>query len=177
MANSVELVKPEDEQLKGTAVPEGPPAEVEDVKVVVKEVEVDSPKTEKTSVGGFSFVEYPRTVESGPIVVEVKNGGEEKDNEVQEDFVDLSKLPVFVAGEDEVVVEKEKVPSGEKIEIETKLDQLQAMGFPDRVVNLEVLKANDFNVERTLEKLLAAAEWDPMLQELEEMVMYNSITL
>jgi hypothetical protein len=49
---------------------------------------------------------------------------------------------------------------------------LEAMGFTQRSLNLELLKKNDNDMQRTIDDLVTAStEWDPMLEELEETVL------
>ncbi|CAM6049485.1 unnamed protein product [Sphagnum compactum] len=51
---------------------------------------------------------------------------------------------------------------------------LEAMGFTQRSLNLELLKKNDNDMQRTIDDLVTASEWDPMLEELEEMGFYDT---
>jgi next-to-BRCA1 protein 1 len=49
------------------------------------------------------------------------------------------------------------------------LATLERMGFKDSSWNMELLKINNNNMQRTLDDLIMSAEWAPKLQELEEM--------
>ena len=131
-----------------------------------------SPTTEDTSVGGFSLVERPQEAVATPpqaaqaVEVEVvaKEAGQVS---VEEE----KKVPAATAalGEEPVVVEKREL-SEEELALEGHLELLHSMGFTDRTVNIELLRQNKFSVPATVDMLVAAAEWDPMLQDLEEMV-------
>ncbi len=46
---------------------------------------------------------------------------------------------------------------------------LEGMGFKDKSWNMELLKINNNDMQRTLDDLVASAEWAPKLEELEEM--------
>lgn len=97
--------------------------------------------TEEGSLGGFAMVSMP----SGESQV-----GEEVAHSVAS----------FVLTEEEGPVVKEEVLVG----------QLVQMGFLDPVLNLAVLKQNKLDLQKTLDELVSAADWDPMMEELEEMV-------
>jgi next-to-BRCA1 protein 1 len=49
------------------------------------------------------------------------------------------------------------------------LATLEGMGFKDKSWNTELLKINNNDMQRTLDDLVASAEWAPKLEELEEM--------
>eukprot|EP00270_Netrium_digitus_P010320 TRINITY_DN31_c0_g1_i1.p1 TRINITY_DN31_c0_g1~~TRINITY_DN31_c0_g1_i1.p1 ORF type:complete len:899 (+),score=285.23 TRINITY_DN31_c0_g1_i1:102-2798(+) len=53
------------------------------------------------------------------------------------------------------------------------LGSLEAMGFSDRKLNLELLKQHNMDMALTVDDLVAAAEWDPMLEDLAEMGFYD----
>jgi len=46
---------------------------------------------------------------------------------------------------------------------------LEGMGFKDKSWNMELLKTNNNDMQRTLDDLVASAEWAPKLEELDEM--------
>jgi hypothetical protein len=54
--------------------------------------------------------------------------------------------------------------------VDAVLANLEAMGFTQKNLNLDLLKKNNNDMQRTLDDLVSASEWDPMLEELEEMV-------
>lgn len=50
------------------------------------------------------------------------------------------------------------------------LKELEAMGFRQIDLNKEVLRTNRYNLEQSVDELCGVAEWDPILEELREMV-------
>ena len=67
--------------------------------------------------------------------------------------------------------EKERLKAAAEVDsVDVMLATLEAMGFKQRSLNTELLKKNKYDMQSTLDDLVAAAEWDPMLEELEEMV-------
>ena len=67
-------------------------------------------------------------------------------------------------GKGGVVVEKVDVVE------QMHLQSLESMGFSNKNLNLLLLQKNDYNLQRTVDDLLAAAGWDGALKDLEEMV-------
>lgn len=63
----------------------------------------------------------------------------------------------------------EKVTANKAVE-ETLLKTLWDMGFKQVDLNKEVLKRTEYDLEKSVDELCGVAEWDPILQELEEMV-------
>ncbi|CAI9773801.1 unnamed protein product [Fraxinus pennsylvanica] len=58
----------------------------------------------------------------------------------------------------------------EKNEVEEKLlRELEDMGFKQVDLNKEVLRTNEYDLERSLDDLCGVSEWDPILEELQEM--------
>ncbi|KAF5190720.1 Nbr1-like protein [Thalictrum thalictroides] len=49
------------------------------------------------------------------------------------------------------------------------LKELEEMGFKEIDLNKEILRANEYDLDRALDDLCDVAEWDPMLEELQEM--------
>ncbi|KAK9090318.1 hypothetical protein Sjap_023495 [Stephania japonica] len=49
------------------------------------------------------------------------------------------------------------------------LRELDDMGFKQSDLNKEILRMNEYNLERSVEDLCGFSEWDPLLEELEEM--------
>lgn len=60
---------------------------------------------------------------------------------------------------------------------ETLLKELELMGFKHVDLNKEILRMNDFNLEQSVDDLCGVSEWDPILEELEEMVNSSQIAL
>lgn len=71
--------------------------------------------------------------------------------------------PVAVTSQTEVVLEKEQIE--DKL-----LKELMEMGFRQVDLNKEVLRMNEYDLERAVDDLCGVTEWDPMLEELQEMV-------
>lgn len=53
---------------------------------------------------------------------------------------------------------------------EALLKELEEMGFKQIDLNKEILRMNEYNLEQSVDDLCGVAEWDPLLEELEEMV-------
>lgn len=53
---------------------------------------------------------------------------------------------------------------------EALLKELEAMGFKQVDLNKEVLRMTDYNLEQSIDELCGVLDWDPLLQELHEMV-------
>lgn len=49
------------------------------------------------------------------------------------------------------------------------LRELEDMGFKHKGLNAELLRKNNYDIQKTLDDLCGAAEWDPILEELQEM--------
>jgi next-to-BRCA1 protein 1 len=129
-------------------------------------VVVDTGKTqeentvENSELGNFSMVNMP-TVTEIPV-------------EQVEDTV----APRVAFAVDDEPAEAEKDSEMKKVaeadSLEMTLGALESMGFKQRDLNEELLKKNDFDLQRTVDDLVMAAEWDPMLEELEEMGFYDT---
>lgn len=53
---------------------------------------------------------------------------------------------------------------------ETLLKELEEMGFKEVDLNKEILRMNEYNLEQSVDDLCGVSEWDPILEELQEMV-------
>lgn len=53
---------------------------------------------------------------------------------------------------------------------ENLLKELEEMGFKQVDLNKEILRMNEYNLGQSLDDLCGVAEWDPILEELQEMV-------
>lgn len=53
---------------------------------------------------------------------------------------------------------------------EALLKELEEMGFKQIDLNKEVLRMNEYNLEQSIDELCGASEWDPLLEELHDMV-------
>ncbi|XP_021292139.1 protein NBR1 homolog [Herrania umbratica] len=66
-----------------------------------------------------------------------------------------------------------QAPSQEDIENEsveqTLLKELEEMGFKQVDLNKEILRMNEYDLEKSVDDLCGVAEWDPILEELQEM--------
>lgn len=54
------------------------------------------------------------------------------------------------------------------------LKELEEMGFKQVDLNKEILRMNEYDLEQSVDDLCGAAEWDPILEELQEMVSSTS---
>ncbi|KAE8665912.1 Kinase superfamily protein [Hibiscus syriacus] len=52
---------------------------------------------------------------------------------------------------------------------QTLLKELEDMGFKEVNLNKEILRMNKYNLEKSIDDLCGASEWDPMQEELQEM--------
>ncbi|XWS60063.1 hypothetical protein CRYUN_Cryun07bG0001900 [Craigia yunnanensis] len=65
-----------------------------------------------------------------------------------------------------------QVPSQDESENaieQTLLKELEDMGFKQVDLNKEILRKNEYDLEKSVEDLCGVAEWDPILEELQEM--------
>lgn len=61
----------------------------------------------------------------------------------------------------------------EMSEVEEKLlKELEDMGFKQVDLNKEVLRTNKYDLEQSVDDLCGVCEWDPLLEELQEMVRF-----
>ncbi|MBA0559612.1 hypothetical protein Golob_016566 [Gossypium lobatum] len=66
----------------------------------------------------------------------------------------------------------EQAPSEEESENaveQTLLKELEDMGFKQVDLNKEILRMNEYDLEKSIDDLCGVAEWDPVLEELQEM--------
>ncbi|KAG6542941.1 hypothetical protein Mapa_015633 [Marchantia paleacea] len=115
---------------------------------------------EKTEAPTAPTVEPAAAEETGP-VDNVSNGlSENITTEVS------SPVPVeeVVKGKAPVDTEEDAMASFNPL-----LGRLEAMGFSDRELNLELLKANAFDLRKSVDALCAVDDWAPAFAELEEM--------
>lgn len=76
--------------------------------------------------------------------------------------VDLSNVaPTMVPAQD--------VKDKSEMEL-TLLKELEEMGFKQIDLNKEILRMNEYDLEQSVDDLCGVSEWDPILEELEEMV-------
>ncbi|CAM6106190.1 unnamed protein product [Calypogeia fissa] len=109
--------------------------------------------------GGFSMVEMPSN--GNNVVNSIPTPSEE--------------VQVLESKQDETVEVAKQESVDEQLNTPERLSvKLEAMGFSDRKLNVELLVSNNLDLRRTLDDLFAAAEWDPILEELEEMGFYDT---
>lgn len=65
----------------------------------------------------------------------------------------------------------EDVSGNDDVE-EVLLKELEDMGFKQVDLNKEILRMNEYNLEQSVDDLCGVAEWDPILEELQEMVSF-----
>lgn len=133
-------------------------------------VVVDAGKTqeentavENSELGNFSMVNMP-TVTEIPVF----------SPDQAEDTV-APRVDVIVDDEPAESDKEEMRKVAQTDSVEMILGALESMGFKQRELNQELLKKNEYDVQRTVDDLVMAAEWDPMLEELEEMVRLELI--
>ncbi|XP_010251061.1 PREDICTED: protein NBR1 homolog [Nelumbo nucifera] len=56
---------------------------------------------------------------------------------------------------------------------QTLLKELEEMGFKQADLNKEILRMNDYNLEKSVDDLCGVAEWFPILEELQEMGFHD----
>lgn len=56
------------------------------------------------------------------------------------------------------------------------LKELEVMGFKKVDLNIEVLRMNEYDLERSVDELCGVSEWDPILEELKEMGFHDKET-
>ncbi|CAK9864865.1 unnamed protein product [Sphagnum jensenii] len=84
-------------------------------------------------------------------------------------------LPSTENGFEGLSNERERLKAAAEIDsVDAVLANLEAMGFTQKNLNLDLLKKNNNDMQRTLDDLVSASEWDPMLEELEEMGFYDT---
>lgn len=54
------------------------------------------------------------------------------------------------------------------------LKELAEMGFKQVDLNKEILRLNEYNLEQSVDDLCDVFEWDPILEELQEMVVFTT---
>lgn len=57
---------------------------------------------------------------------------------------------------------------------ESLLKELEEMGFKQVDLNKEILRINAYNLEQSVDDLCGVSEWDPILEELQEMVRFSN---
>ncbi|KAJ0531964.1 hypothetical protein HanRHA438_Chr09g0374201 [Helianthus annuus] len=73
-------------------------------------------------------------------------------------------------------------PSGSGSEVVTDdkehalVKELEAMRFKNLDLNKEILRMNNYNLDKSIDDLCGILEWDPILDELREMMMKQTGT-
>lgn len=86
--------------------------------------------------------------------------------------VDFPELPPVIGGAaPETVVDPSGSGTKEGSDEQEKnlLEELVAMGFKQLDLNKEILRMNNYDLEKSVDDLCGVSEWDPMLEELQEM--------
>ncbi|CAI9280446.1 unnamed protein product [Lactuca saligna] len=91
--------------------------------------------------------------------------------------VDFSEVPPVITGATSPPAVVAEDPSGSAkegsedhlLQEESLLVELEAMGFKQLDLNKEVLRMNNYDLEKSVDDLCGVSEWDPMLEELQEM--------
>jgi len=127
-----------------------PSEHVADEAVVVPHAS-DSPKTEDTSVGGFSLVEHPR-VETAPALTEEQ---EKVKQLAAMGFTDEAlNLHVLAEHKWDVQAAVEVLVKTQAESWDTLMEDLEEMGFNDRDVNRRVLLKNNGSVRHAIKDLV-----------------------
>lgn len=72
-------------------------------------------------------------------------------------------------------VQDNALESAEKDLVEGRLlMELEMMGFKEIDLNKEVLRMNEYDLGKSVDDLCGVAEWDPILEELQEMVLLQN---
>ncbi|XVF11159.1 hypothetical protein REPUB_Repub08aG0001900 [Reevesia pubescens] len=87
-------------------------------------------------------------------------------------FIDLSEAAV--AGPSQVpppaiFVQAPSQEENENAVEQTLLKELEDMGFKQVDLNKEILRMNEYDLEKSVDELCGVSEWDPILEELQEM--------
>eukprot|EP00850_Spirogloea_muscicola_P000149 SM000001S04551 [mRNA] locus=s1:911252:915307:+ [translate_table: standard] len=137
-----------------------------------------TPSVEESSVGGFSLVDMP-SVEGSPAdsAQEHSSGSAgPQDGTLNKDAnanQDTGSTPEVVA--EAVTPAEAQVPEVEEDpQMLTALQKLASMGFGNHSLNKKLLEENNLDIGKTVNDLIASAEWDPMLEELEEMGFFDT---
>lgn len=64
----------------------------------------------------------------------------------------------------------EEIRSDKDAVEQTLLKELEEMGFKQVDLNKEILRMNEYDLEQSVDDLCGVSEWDPILEELQEMV-------
>lgn len=119
---------------------------------------------ENSELGNFSMVNMP-TVTEIPLF----------SSEQAEDTT-APRASLVIVDEEPAESDKEEMRKAAQADsVEMILGALESMGFKQRELNQELLKKNEYDVQRTVDDLVMAVDWDPMLEELEEMVRVEHI--
>jgi next-to-BRCA1 protein 1 len=133
-------------------------------------------------------IEYPVKSQESPAPVNIESQTDDpgKDQDEAQDadmesselgnfsMVDMP-LPSTENGFEGLSNERERLKAAAEIDsVDAVLANLEAMGFTQKNLNLDLLKKNNNDMQRTLDDLVSASEWDPMLEELEEMGFYDT---
>ncbi|KAL0698376.1 hypothetical protein Bca4012_054498 [Brassica carinata] len=106
--------------------------------------------TPSSSSSSFNMIEFPNMP-----AVEALGGGSSSTNDIPVDLQeDIEKNDVEI----------------------TMLKELEEMGFKEIVLNKEILRENEYNLEQSVDALCGVSEWDPILEELQEMGFCDDVT-
>eukprot|EP00850_Spirogloea_muscicola_P011379 SM000070S21345 [mRNA] locus=s70:590221:594000:+ [translate_table: standard] len=147
---------------------------------VVQAASQQSTKTlsvEESSVGGFSLVDMPSVEDTPADSTQEQSSG----SAGPQDGTSIKDVNATqdIGSTPEVVAEVVTPAQAEEAEVEdlqmlTALQKLASMGFGNNSLNKKLLEENNLDIGKTVNDLIASAEWDPMLEELEEMGFFDS---
>lgn len=136
----------------------------ESVKPVVDEplITCEGIGSQVGSLVGGDGVPLPASEVSAPVSYPIIDFSEPAP--VSYPIIDLSEpSPVTEMQAPPVVTEDERVE-------QALLMELEEMGFKQTDLNKEILRKNEYDMEQSVDDLCGFAEWDPILEELQEMV-------
>lgn len=147
---------------------------------VQKEEQVNLPINDSLFVGGAVSKPSLRTPSSSVTYPIVDRASAPPSTSISYPIVDLLETaappPTFPASESVpvTVVQTSSVDLGLKPEVEeTLLKDLEEMGFKEVDLNKEILRLNEYDLEKSLNDLCGVSEWDPILEELNEMGFHD----
>ncbi len=134
---------------QGSSTPLMVESQADDARKTQAETEIKDAGIESSEIGNFSMVDMPLPY-------------------TEDSFEGLSS-------------EREQLEAAAAAEagpVDAVLANLEAMGFTTMTnLNLDLLKKNNNDMQDTHDDWVTATEWDPMLEELEEMVFFPSLFL
>lgn len=102
----------------------------------------------------------PRSEATSTVLYPIIDLAESEADETSHPTVSFTGLPT---SSEEIRSDKDAVE-------QTLLRELEEMGFKQVDLNKEILRMNEYDLEQSVDDLCGVSEWDPILEELQEMV-------